>query len=83
MKVNFNAIPITVNVRTGKNGKSYYDVTLEQDGEVMTLGANESIFGAISNLKYKPCSCVGSYVRSEFQGAVRTYFVVESIVAQK
>ncbi len=69
MRFEFDAVAISVNSRLSKDGKTYYSLNIDQDGEVMTLDCAEDV--ALGIQKYKPYHFAGSYVKGEFNG--RTY----------
>ena len=66
MKFEFEAVAISVGNRQGKDGKSYYHINFDQDGEVCTFDCLEEVSKTVE--KYKPYHFTGSYVKGEYNG---------------
>lgn len=69
MKFEFDAVMVSVGVRTGRDGKSFYRVNVDQDGEIVTFDCREDVTKNVE--KYKPYRFKGIYVKGEYDG--RTY----------
>ncbi len=81
MKLQFDAIPVSTGFREGKDGKKYYNVSVDSDGEILTFDASEEVHNSIQ--KYRPARFVANYMKGEYQGRTYTRFTVISISQQK
>ena len=70
MKFVFDAFAISTGCKTSKDGKEYYTVNLEQDGELLTLDCTADVAKAIK--RFTQYTFVGTYTKGEFNGRVYT-----------
>lgn len=84
MKFVFDAVVLSVRARQSKDGKStYYDVNLDQDGEIVTMGCTEAVAQLVGPNKYTPYRLVGEYTKAEYGNTVYTRIgVVDAKVAK-
>ncbi len=79
MKFEFDAVAVSVGSRvSSKDGKAYYHINFDQDGEVSTFECLEDVAKSVE--KYKLYHFVGSYVKGEYNG--RTYSRIGVVGAQ-
>ena len=81
MKLEFNAIPVSVGKREAANGKLYYSISVDSEGELLTFDTNEEVFNGVK--KYVPAHFCANYMKGEYQGRTYTRFTVVSMSQQK
>ena len=81
MKLQFDAIPVSVGEREGKDGKKYYSISVDSDGEILTFDTLEEVARSVQ--KYRPAHFTANYMKGEYQGRTYTRFRVVSLVQQK
>ena len=68
MRFNFDAVALSVNSRQGKDGKVYYHLNMDQDGEIFTFECSEDVSQQVEI--YVSYHFTGSYVKGEYNGRV-------------
>lgn len=82
MKLEFDAIPVSLGMREAKEGeKKYYNISVDSDGEILTFDAEEAVYNGVQ--KYRPAHFTADYVKGEYQGRTYTRFKIISAVQQK
>lgn len=84
MKLHTEAVVLSTKERHSKDGKNaYYDINLDQNGEILTLPCTDEVFRSVGDTKYKPYSLDLEYTKGEFDGRVYTRFGVVQAVQVK
>lgn len=76
MKFVFEAVMLSISERQSKDGKAYYSINLDQDGDIVKLDCTPEVARAVGNQKYKACQFTGEYTKSEYGNQVFTRFGV-------
>lgn len=82
MVFTFDAILVAVREKQGRERK-FYEISFDQNGEIVTLPCTENVFRAVGDKKYIPYRMQGQYVKGEYQGRVYTRIGVSSVQALK
>ena len=63
LKVQMNAIGLSMKENEGKEGKKFYQMSIDQDGEAGVLPLTEEVYKTISPTfkKYSPCTITCEY----------------------
>lgn len=83
MKFVFEGIPVSAGCRESKDGKRYYDISVDCEGELVTMSADQEVYNAFKDAKYKPCRFIGAYQKGEYQGRTYTRLSVVALALQK
>lgn len=69
IKVNFKAVVINVVAREGKEGRMFYQISLDCDGDAGSLGCTEDVYKAFCDgyfKKYTECQ-IHAQINLQFQ----------------
>lgn len=85
MKFTFEAVMLSVKERQSKDGRNtYYDVNVDQDGDIVTMACTPEVAKLVGPNKYKPYVFTGQYSKGEYNGQVFTRFgVIDAHIATK